>query len=351
MSPYSKGLIALALGASGGLVFIALGMSLPWVLGSMTACAIVSLSGYQLKIPNLWRSSALATVGIILGGSFDQSTLEALPSWSISIGFMLLLTLGYFFFSLLILSRWSNMSRLTTLFAAVPGGLAIVSAISEMYNADTRRIALSHSARLVALLILVPFILRWAADHTLPPSTLPDFHIATDSQAFIGYGVLILCGVCGIALAHLLRFPTGVLLFPIIFSAVAHGSGLISTQVPAAIAALAQAVLGSSIGVRFAGYRWRDIFYDGWLSIIIGVLLALLAMLAALIVSGLFGLSFAPLLLVFLPGGAPEIGVMALALSIDPAMVASHHMLRLLALIGGISWVLSRYLPTQPNQQ
>lgn len=345
---YSKGLLALSIGASGALLFIYFGMSLPWVLGSMSACAAVSLCGYQLKIPSFWRSCALATIGIILGGSFDLSTVQALPSWSISIGFMLLLTVCYLLFSYQILSRWSNMSRLTAMFSAIPGGLAIVSAISEMYNADTRRIALSHSARLVALLILVPIILKFIGHHDLPKSTIPSFTLSLDHASLIGYMVLTLCAALGIVLAHLCRFPTGVLLFPIVLSALAHATGLISTQVPLAIASIAQAILGTSIGIRFVGYRWRDIFHDGWLSVVIGVLLALLAMVAALLLSHIFNLEFAPLLLVFLPGGAPEVGVMALALDIDPAMVATHHMLRLLALVGGISWVLRRYLPTKP---
>ena len=348
LKSYPKGFLTLGIGASGALIFIYLGMSLPWVLGSMSACAAISLCGYQLQVPNSWRSSALATIGIILGGSFDLDTVQALPSWSISISFMLFLTVCYLLISYQILSRWSNMSRLTAIFSAIPGGLAIISAISEMYNADTRRIALSHSARLVALLVLVPIILKFIGQHELPKSTVPHFTLSLDQASLIGYLILLLCAAVGIALAHLCRFPTGVLLFPIILSALAHASGIIHTQVPLAIASIAQTILGASIGIRFVGYKWRDIFHDGWISVVIGVLLAVLAMLAALLLSYLFNLEFAPLLLVFLPGGAPEVGVMALALDIDPAMVASHHMLRLLAVVGGISWVLSRYLPIKP---
>ncbi|NLJ63731.1 MAG: AbrB family transcriptional regulator, partial [Alcaligenaceae bacterium] len=83
---------------------------------------------------------------------------------------------------------------------------------------------------------------------------------------------------------------------------------------------------------------------DGWLSILIGVVLAVLSMLAALLLSHWLGMDFAPLLLVFLPGGAPELGVMALALDIDQAMVTTHHMLRVLAIVGGISVLLNRFI-------
>lgn len=343
-------LFALAIGACGAVLFIYWDMSLPWVLGSMTACAIIALFGVKLRISANWRSSGLATIGTILGSSFDMQTLQALPSWSITIGLMLLMTLLYFVCSYQVLSRWSNMSKLTAMFSAVPGGIAIVTALSESYHADTRRIALSHSARLVALLVLAPVILKYVGQYELPSSPT---HINSEQNevgtSWFDYLLLFSCGAGGLLLARALRFPTGILLFPILFSALAHASGIISAQVPTWVAALAQAIIGVSVGVRFAGYRWRDILQDGWLSIIIGIILALLSTLIALTVSYFSGMDFAPLLFVFLPGGAPELGVMALALDIDPAMVTTHHILRVVVLVAGVSLILKRFIKPRPH--
>lgn len=347
----SDGLLALVIGASGAVLFIYLGISLPWVLGSMLACALVSLCGVKLRIPKGWRSYALATIGTILGGSFDMQTIHALPSWSITISLMLLMSFIYLLCSYRILLRWSGMDRLTAMFSAIPGGLSIISALSELYQTDTRRIALSHSARLVALLTLTPFILKYVGSYELPSTPLPHLSTPTDDWAWLDILVLIGCALGGYLLAQWLRFPTGVLLFPIFLSALVHATGLVSTQVPAPLAALAQAVIGTTVGVRFAGYRWRDILHDGWLSIIIGIMLALLSMFAALVLSHWMNMDFAPLLLVFLPGGAPELGVMALALDIDPAMVTTHHMLRVLALVGGISLLLNRFINHKPQRK
>lgn len=338
-----KGLLALSIGVSGALLFIYLGMSLPWVLGSMMACAACSLSGLSLQMPKLWRSYALATIGTILGSSFTLETLQALPKWSITITLVLALTLFYLLCSYRVLQRWSDMDRLTALFSAIPGGLSIISALSELYQTNTRRIALSHSARLVAILALTPFILKYVGSYHIPSSTIPS--LDSTQLTVSGWDLLLLfiCTTAGYGLAYVLRFPTGILLFPIIFSAAAHASGLINSPIPAPITALAQAIIGATVGIRFVGYRWRDIIQDGWLSIIIGILLALLSMVAALIISHLSGIDFAPLLLIFLPGGAPELGVMAIALNIDPAMVTTHHMLRVLAIVGGISLFLHRF--------
>lgn len=343
-SPNLNGLLALSIGASGALLFIYLGMSLPWVLGSMMACATLSLFGVPLRIPKQWRSYALAVIGTILGSSFDMQTLKALPGWSITISLVLLMTVFYLLCSYRVLLRWSGMDRLTALFSAIPGGLAIITALSDLYQTDTRRIGLSHSARLVALLALTPFLLKYVGQYELPSSSIPTLTQAGTVTPWLDYILLFACAAGGYTLAKALNFPTGVLLFPIVFSAIAHVSGGVSSHVPAPAAALAQAIIGTTVGVRFVGYRWRDIIQDGWLSIIIGVLLALLSMLAALTVSYFSGMDFAPLLLVFLPGGAPELGVMAIALDIDPAMVTTHHMLRVLAIVGGISLLLNRFI-------
>ena len=44
---------AVAVGAAGGAVFAALGAPLPWVLGSMAACAVASIA--RLPIAAGWR--------------------------------------------------------------------------------------------------------------------------------------------------------------------------------------------------------------------------------------------------------------------------------------------------------
>ena len=340
-------LLTLLIGICGAILFIYLGMSLPWVLGSMVACATVALFGVKLSIAKSWRSFGLATIGTILGSSFDMQTVQALPSWSVTIGLMLMMTLVYLVCSYQILIRWSGMSRLTAILSAIPGGLSVVAALSEIYKGDTRRIALSHSARLVALLVLTPIILKYVGQYELPSSTLPNLNQTQASGAVLDYLVLLICGLLGGGLAKIMRFPTGILLFPLLLSALVHATGLVSAVVPSWVAALSQAIIGSSVGMRFVGYRWRDILQDGWLSIIIGIMLACLAMLAALIISYFSGIDFAPLLLVFLPGGAPELGVMALALNIDPAMVTTHHMLRVIALVGGISLLLNRFIQSR----
>lgn len=346
----AKGLLASLLGAGGALVFIFLDLPLPWMLGSMTVCAIASLSGARLKLPATWRSLSLAALGVLLGGSFTAETLKALPQWWQTIGLMLLLSVFYLFFSNFVLTRWSPMSRLTRMFSSVPGGLAILSALSELYDADTRRIALNHSARLVSLLVLTPIMLGLFSEHELGAQTASKTTVPYEWVHLVDYGLLLCAIAAGPFLVRYIRFPLGILLFPFLISACLHVTGIVTLPLPDVLAALAQVVLGTSVGIRFVGYSWRDIFYDGWLSIIIGLLLALFAALAAWVLSVTMEWDFASLLLIFMPGGAAEMGVMAMALEIDPAMVATHHILRVLAVVGGLTVVLNWFLPERPKR-
>ena len=62
-------------------------------------------------------------------------------------------------------------------------------------------------------------------------------------------------------------------------------------------------------------------------------MLVLTAFIAAWIAYALTGYSAAAALLACMPGGAPELSLVALSLGIEPAFVTFHHLLRITVLI------------------
>lgn len=92
-------------------------------------------------------------------------------------------------------------------------------------------------------------------------------------------------------------------------------------------------MIGSSVGARFANYTPRQIARDGWLAALVGVVMAIRSLAAAFIVAPFADGEMAPLFQAYLPGGAPELGVVALALMIEPAMGAAHHVLRVFLIV------------------
>ncbi|MBQ0833123.1 AbrB family transcriptional regulator [Marinobacter sp.] len=327
------GILTLIVGALGGLSFTFFGLPLPWMLGSMAATALcVQAPLLQLSQPKRWRGYAIVVIGIMLGAGFQPDVIASAGAWVPSLLVMALISTLFFIFAYLVMHRWGNMNRVTAILAAVPGGFSVVSVLADRYSADTRRVALCHSARLIALLVLAPVMIRWVSDVDLAAATLQIFSAA---EAFdpLQHGILALVAIMSWFIGQRSRVPSALLLTPLLLSATLHLTGIVNVHVPISMSVVAQIIIGTSIGVRFSQYQPRQILHDGWLAMVIGALLAFGALIAALLVARLTGSPSAALLLAYLPGGAPELGMVALALGIDPAMVATHHVLRVFMIV------------------
>ncbi|WBU64138.1 AbrB family transcriptional regulator [Paracoccus aerodenitrificans] len=324
-------LTTLLIGFGGGVLFTWLTIPLPWVLGSCAATAVAAQMKIPMKLPAPMRNAAIAIVGIMLGAGFDEEALSHLVSWIPSILFMLALSVAFFAIPFLVQRRWSTMDWSTAFLASVPGGLSVVTALAEDYGADTRRIAMAHTARIIVLLLMAPIMLGWVADYDLGT-------ITQDMMGDIRWGspadlaILAACAAGGYLLGKRFAMPSAGLLFPLLLSAGLHATGLVEAQVPLPFSIFAQLVIGANIGLRFAGYKPREIVHDTWLAASASLILAFLAFAAAWGYAHLTGQDVAPLLIAYYPGGAPELGVVALTLGINPALVAAHHVTRIMVI-------------------
>ncbi|WP_353476205.1 AbrB family transcriptional regulator (plasmid) [Salipiger sp. H15] len=328
-----RGLATIGIGAAGGLLFFALNLPLPWVLGSLAASALVArVSGFRPALPPSWRSLAMVAIGTMLGTGFTEDVVTRSGSWALSLVAMSLLSLGFCLMAYTVFRRWSDMSPQTALFAAIPGGLSVVSTLAEEYRAETNRVVLCHTARLVVLLVSAPLVVQMLSGIDLAEANGAIFHAAEPFDP-MRHGLLVLVAAASWGVARWLKLPSGVLLVPLLSSAVLHATGTLTVHVPPLLSVLAQVVIGSGVGARFTQYTARQILRDGWLAALVGAGLAVGSLVGAVLVAPLVGEGVAPLFLAYLPGGAPELGVVALALMIDPAMVAAHHVLRVFLII------------------
>ncbi len=175
-------------------------------------------------------------------------------------------------------------------------------------------------------------MIGWVSEVDLNAATLLAF---SEAEAFdpLQHGVLAVMAILAWILGQRSQMPSALLLIPLLLSAGFHLTGLIYVHVPVSVSVIAQIIIGTSIGVRFSQYQPRQILRDGWLAILVGASLAFGALISALLVARLTGAPPAALLLAYLPGGAPELGMVALTLGIDPAMVATHHVLRIFMIV------------------
>ena len=160
------------------------------------------------------------------------------------------------------------------------------------------------------------------------------------------YGVLIACGIVGAVVGRLLRLPAAFMMGPMILSAIAHLAGFTNSKPPGELVAAAQVVVGCGIGCRFVGAAIDQLHKEIGASVGAAVILILCAVAFAEITHALTGLNIDATVLSYAPGGFAEMSLIGLALGVEVAMVATHHLFRLFLIIL-TSPLISRFVLTR----
>ena len=149
--------------------------------------------------------------------------------------------------------------------------------------------------------------------------------------------VLSVCAVAGLYLGKLLRLPAGVIVGPLILSAAAHLVGLTDAAPPFWVIIVAQVVVGTGLGARFAGFKRRQIGKAVGLAVfsVAAMLLLDAAIVAAL--RTVLDIPFEVLFIGFAPGGVTETALIALSLDANPVFVTTLHVFRIVITVIGCS--------------
>lgn len=322
----------LSVGAVGGGLAFWCTLPLPWLLGALLATTACSLLGIRLHPPKALRKVVLVVIGVLLGSAFSPDIAGDITVWSASLAIMLVVTFIMMAFSVWFCRKIAGYSEATALYSGVPGGLSAVTLMAADSKADLRIVGLTHAVRILILLLAIPPVLNWVG-HVSVQARPMDLASWLFFPALDDIVLLSGAGVVGMMLARVLRFPNPLLFGPALLSGALHVSGATEATIPPVIVAMAQIIIGTSVGVRFSGTRLASIGRNMLLAAIQAAVLLVIAILAAWGVHAVTGFSQAAALLAYMPGGAPELSLVALSLGIDPAFVTSHHLLRITVLI------------------
>ncbi|MBM9595475.1 AbrB family transcriptional regulator [Roseitranquillus sediminis] len=318
---------AFAVGALGGSAFWLAGLPLPWMLGSLTASAIVAVNGRPWLMPVAIRDLARPVIGLLAGSAFTPAVMASLPLWWPALLLVLCFTLaslgaGYFYFT-----RFAKLDRATAFFASSPGGLAELTLLGGTLGGDVRGLVMVHALRIVVVVTLLPLMVQTLLGQDLSGSAAP----ARPNQdgALFDWLVLGACGVAGYILARRVRVPGGVMVTTLVFSALVHGLGVTEMSPPAWIVSLVLVVIGASTGARFVGIRWREVgglLTHGliWTAILLGLSLSLAA--AGMLLTDQ---PYLALVLAFSPGGTAEMTIIAYAIGVEAAFVIACQVSRI----------------------
>ncbi len=316
--------VSLAIGAIGGIIFQWLEMPLAWMIGAMIFTTVAALSGAPVRGSNRLRSIMVPVLGIMLGSGFSPETLARVHLWVPSITAMLAFVIIVIGCIATYLYRVAGYGPVTAFFSAAPGGLATMAVIGTELGGDERRIGLTHSIRILITVLIIPFYFKIFEGYV--PGGFASLGSITDLSLRDG----LILGACalGFPLFKVLRLPSAQILGPMTLSACVHIFGLTTAKPPVELINLAQLVIGTGIGARFAGVSVKRLFHvmlaaAGGTFFMVG-----LAALAAFGLSTVTPLPFDAIWLAFAPGGLAEMTLISLAMGIDVAFVSTHHLIR-----------------------
>lgn len=323
--------LALTIGILGALIFIAMSLPLPWMLGPMTACLFAAAAGLPIVGLQQIRPVMMAVIGVLIGSNFYPDILGQMLGWLPTILGLLAYSALYAATQIAFL-RWFGGCDVRTAFCAgVPGGLPEMIQMSEESGADTSMVALCHGARIFFVVLLLPQIINILAGVDLAQMTRSALSFAAirldDCLWLAG------TGLAGILLGRVLRLPAAPMLGPMLVSATIHLAGVSDFRPASEIVVAAQLVLGTLVGCRFVGTPRRTLVRVFALSGASTLVILCVTFALAVGLSSLTGHEAVPILLAYAPGGLTEMSLVALALKLEVAFVVAHHVVRVLLVI------------------
>jgi len=313
--------IVLVPAAIGGGLWAMLGLPLAWLMGAAVVTGVLTFSGVAVELPKLLYWPSLAVIGAGVGLTITPSVALEIARW-----FPLMAVMGFAGVVLAALltpmvARKGRIEPSTAFFSLMPGGVIEMANIAEPHGADRTAIATLHAIRVALVVGILPLGL-----YLLFPST----GVSTSPKVLAtgSLGLVVLIALAGGWTGMRLRLPAAWLLGALLAVAAFTASGAFEGQIPAALMAVAQVIVGISLGAKFKRDRLRRLPR----AMLVGTAALLAIILAMALIGILFSLVLpmdAPtMVLAFSIGGLAEMVLTARALELDMAIVAAFQAVR-----------------------
>ncbi len=324
-------LLALAIGSLGGALAAWFGLPLAWMIGAMAATTLAAIAGAPVVLPMGLRSIMVAILGVMLGSGFTPDILERMTEWAVSLATLFVYVAVAGAASTFYFRRFGGYDRPTAFFSAMPGGLSEMILVGSELGGDGRIISLVHASRLLLVILILPFAFQLLLGYEA--AARPAASPALEVMAPADFLILAACGAVGFFGAKALRLPAAAVVGPMVLSAALHLAGWTEAKPPVELVAAAQVVVGTSIGCRFAGVELSFISRTAVLAAGSTVILIAVTLAFAIALNAATDLPITALILAFAPGGLAEMSLIALAMSLDAAFVATHHIVRIFLIV------------------
>ena len=317
----------MAIAFAGAGLFASIGAPAPWLAGAMLATALAALMGLPLILPIPVRNAGFVILGLQIGASFTPESLASVAQWPVSLAILVLTMAVLVAAGQQLLTRAFGWDRTTAYFACMPGALSLALAMAEDYGADVRRVATVQSMRLFLLIALLPFV---AVE--ISGESLPTLAVGTTTTPLVTV-VLLSVGAGAGYLFHRLGAPAGFMLGAMSANACLHLFEIAEGGVPAFLVIPAFVMLGTMVGVRFREITLKLLANIAAAGLASFVLALTIAATGAVLAATVTDIPVMATVLAFAPGGLEVMTILALALGVNPAFVATHQIIRYLSLV------------------
>jgi membrane AbrB-like protein len=300
------------------------------MLGPMVAGILLVTGGAPLRVPAGPMNFAQAVIGLLIARSFTREILvEFGKQWPLFLGVVVTIViasaaLGY------VISKLRILRGTTAVWGLLPGAAPVMILMAEAFGADEELVAFMQYMRVVFVAVTASIVARlWV-------------HVPAGTAAGVSWfppiawlpfkGTLLMIGVSFLAtLAP--KIPAGVLIAALLIGGVLHIGGFSTLELPPWLLAIAYALLGWSVGLKFT----RNVLAAAAralpqaLSSIL-VMVVFCGVLAALLVH-LLGIDPLTAYLATSPGGADSVAVIAASTKVDTSFVMALQTVRFLLIL------------------
>ncbi len=310
---------------------------IPWMIGPLVVTSAVSVLGAPTASWIPLRNAGQWVIGAALGLYFtpEVGALVARLWWAIALGIAWALALGLGFGAWLRRVHAAHLPGLspaqlfgTTYFAGSIGGASEMTLIAERHGARTDLVAAAHSLRVLLVTLTIPFAMQaWGLsglDLTAPGARV--VHPA-------GLALLALLAFAGGWVMQRLGRANPWFMGALLVALVLTLAGVTLSAIPGWLTALAQLVIGVSLGVRFTPAFVHTA--PRWLASVALASTVMMGLCAgfAWLLSRVTGLHPATLVLGTAPGGIAEMAITAKVLQLGVPMVTAFQVCRLVAVL------------------
>ncbi len=297
------------------------------LLGPMIAGILSESANSSIRLPHITMSISQAIIGCMVGSSLTPEIVALfLDQWFIFLGFGLMTLLISIFLGWSI-GQLGILNGPTAIWGLLPGAASTMVSLAEGFGADPRLVAFMQYLRVLMVTIVASIVARYWVH--IPISFV---HTTHWFEPIHWSAFVVTCSIVAFSLTAMLlpKISGGVIILSIGVAAFLHLNGYSEIELPYWLRALAFAMIGWSVGLRFT----KDVLLAASKAlpqaiISIFILIVCCAGMATVIASYL-GIDALSAYLATSPGGMDSIAIIAASTKVDLAFVLTLQLARFL---------------------